>query len=79
MLREALAAIRRAAPAIAKPILDEAVDAERLTPAQEQRILERLRISPPGLRRPAPEPRCSPPDRPALDPRRRARDRRGVS
>jgi hypothetical protein len=42
-LREALAAIRRAAPGIARPILDEAVDAERLTPAQERRILERLR------------------------------------
>ncbi len=46
VLREALAAIRRAAPGIAKPILDEAVDAERLTAAQEKRILERLRISP---------------------------------
>jgi hypothetical protein len=30
-LREALAAIRRAAPGIARPILDEAVGAERLT------------------------------------------------
>jgi hypothetical protein len=46
VLREALAAIRRAAPSIAKPILDEAVDAERLTAAQHRRILERLRISP---------------------------------
>jgi hypothetical protein len=45
-LREALAAIRRASPAIARPILDAAVDAERLTPAQERRILERLRLSP---------------------------------
>ena len=45
-LREALAAVRRAAPAIARPILDEAVQAERLTPAQERRILERLRASP---------------------------------
>jgi len=45
-LREALTAIGRAAPAIAQPILDEAVDAERLTPAQELRILERLRSSP---------------------------------
>jgi len=45
-LREALAAVRRAAPAIARPILDEAVDAERLTEAQERRILERLRASP---------------------------------
>jgi|HubBroStandDraft_6_1064221.scaffolds.fasta_scaffold159639_3 hypothetical protein len=57
VLREALAAIRRAAPGIAQPILDEAVDAERLTPAQEKRILERLRISPSQvLRRPAPGP-----------------------
>ena len=48
-LREALAAIRRAAPAIAQPILDDAVDAERLTAAQEQRILERLRLG--SLRR----------------------------
>jgi hypothetical protein len=45
-LREALAAIRGAAPAIALPILDQAVDEERLTPAQERRILERLRSSP---------------------------------
>jgi hypothetical protein len=45
-LREALAAVRRAAPTIARPILDEAVEAERLTPAQERRILERLRASP---------------------------------
>jgi len=51
VLREALAAIRRAAPGIAQPILDEAVDAERLTPAQEKRILERLRISPSQLLR----------------------------
>ena len=57
VLREALAAIRRAAPGIAQPILDEAVDAERLTPAQEKRILERLRISPAQvLRRPATAP-----------------------
>jgi hypothetical protein len=46
VLGEALAAIRRAAPSIAQPILDEAVDAERLTAAQQRRILERLRISP---------------------------------
>ena len=45
-LREALAAVRQAAPAIARPILDEAVDDERLTPAQERRILERLGSSP---------------------------------
>jgi hypothetical protein len=56
VLREALAAIRRAAPGIAQPILDEAVDAERLTPAQERRILERLRIGPSVLRRPATSP-----------------------
>ena len=64
-LREALAAIRRAAPGIARPILDEAVDAERLTPAQEQRILERLRSSPARvlrntLRPPVPGPAGSP-------------------
>jgi hypothetical protein len=54
VLREALAAIRRAAPGIAQPILDEAVGAERLTAAQQRRILERLRISPSSLlRRPA--------------------------
>ena len=52
-LGEALAAIRRAAPGIAKPILDEAVGAERLTAAQEKRILERLRTGPSRmLRRP---------------------------
>jgi hypothetical protein len=45
-LRDALAALRRAAPIIARPILDEAVESERLTPAQERRILERLRTSP---------------------------------
>ena len=59
-LREALAAVRHAAPAIARPILDEAVDDERLTPAQERRILERLGTSParilrgPGSGRPVP-------------------------
>jgi hypothetical protein len=46
VLREALAAIRLAAPSIAQPLLDEAVAAERLTPAQEQRVLDRLRTSP---------------------------------
>jgi len=50
VLREVLAAIRRAAPTIARPILDEAVDEERLTPAQKRRILERLRTSPPRSR-----------------------------
>jgi hypothetical protein len=53
VLREALAAIRRAAPGIARPILDEAVDAERLTAAQQRRILERLRINPAQVLRPA--------------------------
>lgn len=46
VLREALAAVRRAAPEIAAPILREAVGSERLTQAQEQRILQRLRTSP---------------------------------
>jgi hypothetical protein len=46
VLREALAAIRRAAPGIARPILEDAVDAERLTAAQQRRILERLGTSP---------------------------------
>jgi hypothetical protein len=46
VLREALAAIRRAAPGIAGPILEDAVDAERLTAAQQRRILERLGTSP---------------------------------
>lgn len=50
VLREALAAVRREAPAIARPILDEAVGSERLTPAQERRILDRLRTSAPVLR-----------------------------
>jgi hypothetical protein len=60
-LREALAAIRRAAPGIARPILDEAVDAERLTPAQELRILERLRSSPSRLLRGTRRPRLAEP------------------
>jgi hypothetical protein len=46
VLREALAAIRHASPAIAEPILRHAVEAECLPEAQEQRILERLRSSP---------------------------------
>ena len=46
VLREALAAVRRASPQIAAPILHEAVADERLTEAQERRILERLRSSP---------------------------------
>jgi hypothetical protein len=45
VLREALAAIRAASPGIAAPILRDAVASERLTAAQEQRILERLRKS----------------------------------
>jgi hypothetical protein len=36
-------AIGRAAPLLARPLLDEAVASERLTPAQELRILRRLR------------------------------------
>ena len=46
VLTEVLTAIRLAAPAIAEPILREAVADERLTPAQPPRILERLRSSP---------------------------------
>ena len=55
VLREVLAAVRRAAPAIAQPILDEALVSERLTAAQHQRVLDRLRTSPAGAlgRRPA--------------------------
>ncbi len=44
------AAIGRAAPALARPLLDEAVASERLTVAQEVRILQRLRR---GALRPA--------------------------
>ena len=40
-----LAAVRRAAPTLAKPLLNEAVASERLTAAQERRILEHLRLS----------------------------------
>jgi len=36
------AAIRRAAPALVRPLLDQAVADERLTPAEEVRILQRL-------------------------------------
>jgi hypothetical protein len=39
---ELRAAIARAAPSLARPLLDEAVASERLTLAQELRILERL-------------------------------------
>jgi hypothetical protein len=39
------AAIGRAAPALARPLLDEAVACARLTPSQEVRILQRLRRS----------------------------------
>ncbi len=45
VLREAFAAIRLAAPALADPILREAVADALLTPAQARRILERLRSS----------------------------------
>lgn len=37
------AAIGRAAPSLARPLLDEAVASARLTPSQEVRILQRLR------------------------------------
>jgi hypothetical protein len=46
VLTEAFAAIRLAAPAIAEPILRQAVADERLAPRQSRRILERLRSSP---------------------------------
>jgi hypothetical protein len=46
VLGEAFAAIRRGAPAIAEPILTEAVAAGRLTQAQARRILDRLHSSP---------------------------------
>ncbi|MGD0198517.1 MAG: hypothetical protein ABSC56_11520 [Solirubrobacteraceae bacterium] len=36
------ATIARAAPGLARPLLDEAVAARRLTPSQEMRILHRL-------------------------------------
>jgi len=54
VLREVLAAVRRAAPTIAEPILDAALDSERLTAAQRQRVLERLRTSPPAALRQRP-------------------------
>ncbi|HEX2703429.1 MAG TPA: hypothetical protein VHM72_08360 [Solirubrobacteraceae bacterium] len=43
--QEILAAVRRAAPTLAKPLLKEAVASERLTAAQERRIIEQLRLS----------------------------------
>lgn len=43
VLREVRAAIRRATPSIARPILAQARASERLTAAQERRVLERLR------------------------------------
>src|SRR5579862_4324269 len=46
VLSEALAAVRRAAPRIAEPILEAAVAEQRLSAAQERRILDRLRLSP---------------------------------
>lgn len=46
VLAEAFAAIRLAAPAIAEPILRQAVADKRLAPPQSRRILERLRSSP---------------------------------
>lgn len=44
--QEVSAAIRRAAPGLAQPLLSEAVASERLTRVQERRIIERLRQSP---------------------------------
>jgi len=41
---EILAAVGRAAPTLAEPLLKDAVSSERLTAAQEGRILERLRL-----------------------------------
>jgi hypothetical protein len=43
---EVSAAVRRAAPGLAQPLLREAVASERLTRVQERRIVERLRQSP---------------------------------
>jgi hypothetical protein len=43
--RQILAAVRRAAPALAEPLLNEAVASERLTAAQERRIIACLRLS----------------------------------
>lgn len=40
---EVSAAVRRAAPGLAQPLLSAAVASERLTRVQEQRIVERLR------------------------------------
>jgi hypothetical protein len=42
--KEILAAVGRAAPTLAEPLLKDAVSSERLTAAQEGRILERLRL-----------------------------------
>ena len=39
-------AIARAAPQLARPLLDDAVASERLTPAQQARIIQRLRRGP---------------------------------
>jgi hypothetical protein len=46
VLGEAFTAIRRGAPAIAEPILEQAVAGERITQPQARRILDRLRLSP---------------------------------
>jgi hypothetical protein len=43
---EVSAAVRRAAPGLAQPLLREAVASERLTRVQERRIVERLRQTP---------------------------------
>lgn len=52
VLREALAAVRRAAPAIAEPLLAAAVDRGELTAEQQSRILTRLRMRAAGTLRP---------------------------
>jgi hypothetical protein len=56
VLREALAAVRRASPGIAGPILHAAVADGLLSAAQEQRIIARLSASPAAAFRPARSP-----------------------
>jgi hypothetical protein len=53
VLREALAAVRRASPSIAEPMLRAAVADGLVTAAQEERILTRLSASPASSFRPA--------------------------
>lgn len=52
LLADCLAAIRRAAPSIAAPIVADALASERLTPAQARRILTRLGELEPARRTP---------------------------